>query len=430
MMDVLLAVHRPGDPAEATLVLAAVSALCGLACDGKPMAPGPLPVVTLRQIAAELGLPLSAVRRGLQFLGDAGALGDGLVPAPATLQERWREERQRIRLPAWVRRRGLRAGPLLLAGFVAGQQQRGRLVLGIERLSDRLGTARRTLQRDLTRACRGGAVRRWTIPGSWQLCLAMAAEPATAIAPPAPACESGAREAFQSGARERREDPAPSKDHSPGGEAPITLAPLLHAEPAAVDAGERSKVAHPPSQSGTGSVPKWRTPPLKVAHARSGPERSTDPSGVGPDVENRKGRPNTRTPERRAEPDRGEVDRAELVRARGQLVQALLTLGYRQGFGSGEEDRKAEVRRMASRFVLEGLREPLLHDLVRLAKAGARVEFVNLLAHWLDEGLWREVLDEQAMKAKQMVASDRPASEPKLAHTVLPTLLRRVEDSP
>lgn len=264
----LLAAHAPGQSAEATLVLGALAAFHGLKADGSAMwamprlptlpigdppdAPAP-EAPTLCELAAELGLHRGAVRRGVGALAAAGAVrvDAGVHVSAEALRARWEGRSCVIRLSREARELGLRCEPLLLTGLVAGQlDERGRLVMGIDRLVARTGIARRTLQRAIAIADAAGAIHRWTIPGKWQLCLA-----------PGPRREV---------AQEKRPEPAQEKGVRPS------------------PCREAAQVV---SRSGAASVAKRRTPCREAAHANPDCTRSTrsTPEGSigGGGVENR-----------------------------------------------------------------------------------------------------------------------------------------------
>ena len=198
-MNTLLAAHIPCDDAEPTLVLAVVAARCGLKADGSALG-GVADAPTVPEIAAELGMHVAAARRGVRQLEAAGVvrLESSAVHVTAeALQARWAAKSGVVRLTADMRARstGGRSWPrtLLLAGFVAGQlDQRGRLVMGHERLGERLGIARRTVQRAIDDAIAAQLVHTWTVPGTWISCYALgpgrevAQEKASEVAHPTP----------------------------------------------------------------------------------------------------------------------------------------------------------------------------------------------------------------------------------------------------
>lgn len=183
---VLLVGHDGKGSAEATLTFAAVAAINGLRADGDAMPNAAGEPASFAAIARELCQHVGVVRRGAAELLAADEVlrvPAGLVARPEALASRWADHRRRIRLDERVRTLGLRAAPLLLAGLVLGQiDQTGRLVLGRQWLADRLGwtiragknAGRPSRSLDVARAAaeRAGAIHTWTIPGSWQFCLA------------------------------------------------------------------------------------------------------------------------------------------------------------------------------------------------------------------------------------------------------------------
>lgn len=254
----LCVVHDPECSADATLVLAARAAFAGLRVDGTAM-DNPHPrVPSMREVAIELGLSSESVSRGDAELRARGELSSALEVDAESLAARWqRDSRHRrvIRLPAAVRRLGLRSRPLLVTGLVHGQvDERGRLVLGLGFLGERTGLARRTLQRALQSAEARGALHRWVAPmGRGQLVLA-----------PGPS-ETGAREAPQSGAREtppleQRREPEPpgicarEAPQTGAREGASSTAKPANCKEARVGTANRRtcdrKEAHPPLQTG------------------------------------------------------------------------------------------------------------------------------------------------------------------------------------
>jgi hypothetical protein len=173
----LLGAHVPSDPAEATLVLAAAAAINGLKADGSPMDQGAGHRPSLSELAAELQLSRSAVRRGVQHLlsTDAITMDRGRIRVdPRVLAERWAVHRQRIRITCEVRQLRMRPRSLLLTALVAGQAGRdGRLRLGVQFLAERTGFPRRSLERALANARKEGALHTWSQPPSWILYLAV-----------------------------------------------------------------------------------------------------------------------------------------------------------------------------------------------------------------------------------------------------------------
>ncbi len=248
---------------EATIVLAAVAARNGLACDGEAMegrtgdgcAFDAGRGASLAWLARETGLHIEAVRRGAAQLARAGhasrgevrdefeVVDEGLFAKPEALARRWANHRLRIRLDERVRGLGLRAKPLLLAGLVLGQVGKsGKLALGLDYLCERTGLARRTVQRALATAEGFGALHKWTAPvRGGQLFLA-----------PGPS-RSGARERSRSGARVALNVPPAMADEShefAQAERYQALRGEVAQPPSQSGATIRREVAQPPSQSG------------------------------------------------------------------------------------------------------------------------------------------------------------------------------------
>ncbi len=229
---VLLAAHRPTDAPEATLVMAAAAAFAGLRADGAAMPEAAPQVPTLRALADELGLSIGAVRRGMQALQAAGLLDAESMPRVEALRDRWVSRSGVVRLPAEVRALRLRAVPLLVAGYVAGQvNRRGQVAVGIPRLAARLGLASRTAERALATCRRARVVRSWVIPRSQQLVLA---------------CCAGTES-------EAQPTPPPRSHATPPPVSRATPPPLSHADELHA------------SESGGEYVPKWRSVRAKAA---------------------------------------------------------------------------------------------------------------------------------------------------------------------
>lgn len=88
------------------------------------------------------------------------------------------------------------------------------------------------------------------------------------------------------------------------------------------------------------------------------------------------------------------------------LTAALLRTRYRAGIGNAIV-RRGEVRDRAAELVQTGFTIEHLNALLRLADAKTDGDPGALLAHWLDQGIWREVLDEQGEKSKHRAAQSR-----------------------
>jgi len=238
----LLCGHRAGDPAVATLVLAAAAAFNGLLHNGEPMPNAFGHAPSLREIARELGMHVGSVRRGAQHLACAGAvrLDGGVIVQPEALYARWQNPRQRIRVTADMRSLRMRAEPLLLSALVAGQVDRGgRLCLGRGFLAERTGFALRTLDRAMATAEAAGAIHRWTAKlRHWQLFLAVGPS------------RTGNRERARTGEREKAPPPA-SKPA-----APCEVSP--DSQPSRSGEDHRREQAKTPSCSGEDPVAKRR----------------------------------------------------------------------------------------------------------------------------------------------------------------------------
>jgi uncharacterized protein YdaU (DUF1376 family) len=81
------------------------------------------------------------------------------------------------------------------------------------------------------------------------------------------------------------------------------------------------------------------------------------------------------------------------------LQQALLKTGLRSKLKTLHRGRELMV--LAERMGPTGLTPDDVAELWLLAQAKSSDDPGGLLAHWLDENLWRESLDEQRMKAKE-----------------------------
>jgi len=177
----LLVAHVATEPAEATLVLAAVAAFNGyFGWNGELMTESSVESCSpsLRKIATELGIGVDAVRRGVAYLERSGVVGrdeDGVFLMDSeVLRDRWADHRRRLKLTRDIRTKGLRVWPLLLAALIAGQVNKsGQLCLGTGFLSERTGMAKRKLERALMTLRQAGVIHTWSIPPKWQLFLAM-----------------------------------------------------------------------------------------------------------------------------------------------------------------------------------------------------------------------------------------------------------------
>jgi len=201
----LMACHDPRDPAEATIVLAALTARNGYKANGSRMQ-GSTPdhcewdagrPASLRELARESGLHIGAVRRGaqhLQKLGDIERRTDGFHVVPAALEARWNDERMvgsgsspairfRISLSREARALGMRAEPLLLTGLIECQSTKGILKLSRQWMAERTGwvvkqgkTAGKPARRldDIIRAAsKAGAIHFWSEPRTWVMCFSV-----------------------------------------------------------------------------------------------------------------------------------------------------------------------------------------------------------------------------------------------------------------
>lgn len=84
------------------------------------------------------------------------------------------------------------------------------------------------------------------------------------------------------------------------------------------------------------------------------------------------------------------------------LQSALAATGYRDRAGGR---RRWVLLQRAKSLAADGLTAELVPELCRLAAGGQ--DPAGLFAHWLDGGLWREVLDEQASRMKHESARRR-----------------------
>jgi uncharacterized protein YdaU (DUF1376 family) len=82
------------------------------------------------------------------------------------------------------------------------------------------------------------------------------------------------------------------------------------------------------------------------------------------------------------------------------LTNALLRTRYRAGIGNAIV-RRGQIHERATELVATGLTLEYLRRLLELADARSNGDPGALLAHWLDGGDWRGVLEEQNMKARQ-----------------------------
>jgi hypothetical protein len=353
----LLVGHLPSDPAEATLVLAAAAALCGLRSDGSPMPEARPHAPSLREIAAELGLAVSAVRRGVRHLEQCGAVrhDDGVHVAAEALAARWQDVRQRCRLTAEARSHGLRAAPLLLAALVAGQiDERGRLCLGRRFLSERLGLPQRTLDRALATVCQAGVLHRWTVGNGFG-----------------------------------------------GGQMFLALGPSRSGEP---EGGNGRDLA---SRNGEPAVTKRRTGRAETANrpSRRG-ERHPDCHPDNPDT------PDARVRARGASPAAADPHPAEpetKPATERDPAQALMSAVLRTSLRSKLRpfDRLRFAAQLVPALRRTGMVAEDLDALWALAQVRSREDDPGgLLTHWL-AGDWRGVLDEQVMKRRHADALAR-----------------------
>jgi hypothetical protein len=131
----------------------------------------------------------------------------------------------------------------------------------------------------------------------------------------------------------------------------------------------------------------------------------------------------------------GALTPADVERA-AALQSALAATNYRAALSSWA--RRRELTRRAVELLATGLRPDHVAELVKLDQAKAERPGA-LLAHWLDEGIWREVLDERDQKQRQRVATrrggaerrsgagDYGGAEPKLAASVIAGVLQHAQ---
>ena len=85
------------------------------------------------------------------------------------------------------------------------------------------------------------------------------------------------------------------------------------------------------------------------------------------------------------------------------LTTALLATRFRAGITNAIR-RRAEIHDEAGKLLQTGLTVELLADVWEMAKEKSSDDPGALLAHWLDQNLWREVLDERGRVAKERSA--------------------------
>lgn len=158
----------------------------------------------------------------------------------------------------------------------------------------------------------------------------------------------------------------------------------------------------------------------RKAHADAAPQSDTQSAPhlppAPPSVPNQEKPTPTRDAQRNADaqcaPQPEGADAAQSAEADDkvpvvQLQLALLATAYRSNLKGFLRSR--EVLKRAEALILTGLcpddvRELAEHDRRKADTPGA------LLAHWLDEGIWREVLDESANKSKERDLRQRKAA--------------------
>lgn len=351
----LLAAHVATDPAETTLVLAAVAAFQGLKADGSPMLGGEPAAPTFQQIADELGVHVGAVRRGVRHLEAAGVVtvGRGVHVSAEALRARWAARSATIGLPRDLRQLALRCEALLVAGLVEdNRDQRGRLVMGLARLGARTGLSRRCVQRALANGQAAGAIHRWQMPGRGPLCIAMG----------------------------QRRETSPEK---PRGTAPVNAPPGVPPRETVEEPREtvarasrngRSRIAKRRPQIRNPGVPE---PPDARARAMADREPEKQPA-------------------------------AEADKAPADLTAAILRTDLWEDLPPFA--RLANAQRLRPALERAGM---TTEQFVRLWELAGQVPNVRsrtgLFVHWL-RGDWRGVLDEPEAKAQHRAALARGAA--------------------
>ena len=413
-MNTLLAAHIPCDDAEPTLVLAVVAARCGLKADGSSLG-GVADAPTVPEIAAELGMHVAAARRGVRQLEAAGVVrfeSSAVHVTAEVLQARWAAKSGVVRLTADMRARstGGRSWPrtLLLAGFVAGQlDQRGRLVMGHERLGERIGIARRTVQRAIDDAIAAQLVHTWTVPGTWISCYAL----------------GPGREVTQGKCGEV------AQGKPPASRPPRVAHRQTVAETVEVAQEKASEVAHPTPLEVAHLPPRsGAVPPLEVAqspprsgarHPDSESERPSDARAYA------RGPSQIETGERPADP----------VKA---LTVALIDSPYRSKLAPGQ--RQHECFKRAVRLVPLAMTPELIAELwKRCATAPGVRDPEHLFASLVDRGACRQFLDRRdslqrheaamargaATRSRERAEGPYDGTDPKPAASVLHLLLSK-----
>jgi hypothetical protein len=183
----------------------------------------------------------------------------------------------------------------------------------------------------------------------------------------------------------------PAEPGSMSGFAPSNEGEKPDIEPAAEEPAQPAEQSAEPAEKV--AEPADFTPMDQGAGSREGNrERNMAPSsrgrgkggGAKPQPEGAKPKP----------PDTGESPVAD-------LTSALMRTRYRAGIGNAIV-RRANVRTEAERLVATGLDASHVAALAALASQKTSGDSGALLAHWLDGEAWREVLDEQQAKQRQV----------------------------
>lgn len=144
---------------------------------------------------------------------------------------------------------------------------------------------------------------------------------------------------------------------------------------------------------------------LRDAH-QSNPSTTPLPpetgGGASEPQQNQKRAPRAQSAEPDTEPRRARHDDGSSPIA--DLTTRLMRTRFRAGIANALV-RRASIRDVAEKLVAQGMTTSELDGLAVLADVKSSGDPGALLSHWLDDGLWRDVLAEQAMKGREAVGA-------------------------